>query len=133
MRAYPLHGWKAKHGYRYAKEILESGKAWQAMKNIIEAQGRKITNPRSIKLGRFTHSFKAGKAGKISHIDNVSVSRIARVAGAPFDKGAGIYLHHHVGDKVKKGDKLFTIYAENKQKMSYAKDFLKQYDGVEIK
>ncbi len=129
MEAYPLPGWKSRHGYNHAKQILESGKAWQAMMNIIQAQGARITDYRKISFGKYTFDFKACRDGKISHIDNISISRIARVAGAPFDKGAGIFLYYHVGDKVKKGDKLFTIYAENKQKLAYAKDYLEQYDG----
>ncbi len=133
MKSYPLKGWKAKHGYHYAKQLLDSGRAWEAMHSVIKAQGAKIIDPKRIRLGKRKFDYKAVKGGTVTHIDNVSVSRIAKVAGAPFDKGAGIYLHHHVGDKVKEGDKLFTIYAENKTKMQYAKDYLKQYDGVEIK
>jgi len=133
MKTYPLKGWKAKHGYRYAKQLLESGKAWEVMQRIIDAQGKKVTDPRKIKLGKNTFDFKAPCSGKINHIDNVAISRVAKVAGAPFDKGAGIYLYHHVGDKVQKGDKIFTVYAENKHKLKYAKEYLEQYDGVEIK
>ncbi|MBN1544456.1 AMP phosphorylase [Candidatus Woesearchaeota archaeon] len=132
MRAYPLSGWKARHGYRYAKELLESGRAWDAMQKIIDAQGARVKDPAKIKLGSFRFDFRAWKDGRIEHIDNVSVSRIARVAGAPFDKGAGIYLGCHVGDRVKKGGILFTVYSENRQKLAYAKDCLKQYDCVII-
>jgi len=132
MHAYPLSGWKARHGFRYAKHLLESGKAWNTMQKIIDAQGAKIKSPEKIKIGKHTFDYKAEKDGTIGHIDNISISRIARVAGAPFDKGAGIYLYHHVGDKVKKNQTIFTIYAENKQKMAYAKDYLRQYDGIII-
>ena len=62
------------------------------------------------------------KKGKVIGIDNLSISRIARIAGAPHDKGAGIYLYKHIGDKVKKGEKLFTIYAESAHHLEYAKD-----------
>jgi AMP phosphorylase len=133
MRTYPLSGWKAKHGFKYAKEILESGKAWAAMKSIIDAQGARATDPKKIRIGRFSTALKAETKGKVTHIDNTSISKIAKVAGAPFDKGAGIYLHCHVGDKVKKGQPLMTVYAENRQKLEYAKDYLKQYDGIVIK
>jgi thymidine phosphorylase len=133
MRAYPLSGWKARHGYRYAKQLLESGKAWEVMQDIIKAQGAKVTDPKKIKPGKLRFDVKARQTGKISHIDNRSISRIARIAGAPFDAGAGIYLYHHVGDKVRKGDRLFSIYAENRQKLAYAKDYLKQHEGVEIR
>jgi thymidine phosphorylase len=132
MRDYPLSHWKSRHGYHYAKQLLESGKALEAMEHIINAQGAKISSPERIRTGKYRFDVRAGKDGKITHIDNVSISRIARVAGAPFDKGAGIYLYHHVGDRVKRGSTLFTIHAENRQKLAYAKDYLKQYDGVVI-
>ncbi|NQU78144.1 AMP phosphorylase [Candidatus Woesearchaeota archaeon] len=133
MRAYPLSDWKSKHGYRYAKSILDSGKAMEVMQSIIKKQGARITSVDKIKLGKISFDVKSAGKGKIVRIDNKSISRIAKVAGAPFDKGAGIYLHHHVGDQVDKGDTIFTIYAENKQKMSYAKEFMKQYDGIVIR
>jgi len=131
MAAYPL-SWKSRHSYRYTKELLESGKAWETMRNIIIAQGAKILDPKMISVGKFTLDVKSSSDGKVSHIDNIAISRIARVAGAPFDKGAGIYLYHHVGDVVKRGDVLFTIYADNKQKLAYAKDYLNQYGSIII-
>lgn len=36
------------------------------------------------------------------------------------DKGAGVYLHKKVGDKVKKGEPLFTIYAQFKADFNFA-------------
>jgi putative thymidine phosphorylase len=128
MQEYPLSGWKARHGYRYARELLDSGKAWEKMREMIVAQGARVLEPSKIKLAKLSFDYVASAGGRILHIDNVAVSRIARVAGAPFDKSAGIYLHHHVGDVVKKGDVLFTVYAQNRQKLSYAKDYLKQSD-----
>jgi len=66
------------------------------------------------------------KSGRVIKIDNILIARIARIAGAPHDKSAGIYLYKHTGDKVKKGDMLFTIYAEGKHEFDYAKDVAKQ-------
>ncbi|MBN2367846.1 hypothetical protein JXC34_02430, partial [Candidatus Woesearchaeota archaeon] len=41
-------------------------------------------------------------------------------------------LYKHVGDKVEQGEKLFTIYAENSQKMKYAKEVFELYDGFVV-
>lgn len=120
---------KAKHGFgkRMAKELLVSGKAYKKMFDIIHAQGGPmITDPKKIMLGKYKLDVKSCKSGKISHIDNKLVSKIARVAGAPKDKGAGIYLNYHVGDKVKKGDVLFTIYADSKDKLKYAEEIFQK-------
>ena len=120
-------------GYRKASRILESGLAYKKMKEIIKAQGQKITAPEKIKLANFSFNFKASKKGILYHIDNTSISKIARVAGAPVNKKAGIYLYKHNGEKVKKRETIFTVYAESRQKLDYAKDILKQLNVIAIR
>jgi len=100
-----------------ATEALNSGKAWKKFEAIIKAQGKK----KIPKLGEYTFHFKATKRGKIKAIDNKLIARIARSAGAPLDSGAGIYIYKHIGDKIEKGEKLFTVYAENKDRLKYVK------------
>ena len=128
-------GDKAKKGAgaKKALEILKSGAAYKKMIEIIKAQGGKKIKAEDIKIGKFAYNFKANKSGLIIHIDNESISKIAKAAGAPLDNGAGIYFHKHVKNFVKKGDKIFTIYAENKQKLKYSINLLKKTDGVVVK
>jgi len=103
------------------------------MMEIIKAQGEKERNPDKIKIGKLRYEFKANKSGTVKYLDNNSISRIARSAGAPLDASAGVYFHKHVKDRVKKGEKILTIYTENKQKLSYVIDVLKKTDGVIIR
>jgi AMP phosphorylase len=49
------------------------------------------------------------KEGYVTHIRNKAIVQIARAAGAPKDKGAGILLNVTKGIKVKEGDLLFEI------------------------
>ena len=123
-------GKKAKKGkgYEKAKEILESGIAYKKFIEILKAQGGKEISPRKIKVGSFKINVKAKKNGKIRSINNKEICKIARVAGAPSDKGAGIYLYKHVGDDVKKGETIFTVYAYNKIKLNFAKKVLEKLD-----
>ena len=114
-----------KDGYKKALEILNSGKAYNKMIEIVKAQGGKEIAAEDLKIGRHSFDFLSAKSGKIADIDNTSVSRIARIAGAPHDKGAGIYLYKHVGDRVKRGEKLYTIFAESEHDLGYAKDVAK--------
>lgn len=114
-----------KDGYKKASEILNSGKAYQKMIEIINAQGGKEIPAEDIKIGKYSYDVMATKSGIVKEIDNKLISRIARIAGAPHDKGAGIYLNKHIGGKVKKGEKLFTIYAEGLHEFEYAKDTAK--------
>jgi len=45
---------------------------------------------------------------------------IARASGTPKDKGAGILLHKKMGDRVKKGDILFEVFADKGYKLERA-------------
>ena len=124
-------GKKAKkgEGIAMALEILESGKAYDKFIEIVKAQNGKEINPSRLKLARFKYDVKSTKSGKIKHLDNRALSRIARRAGAPNDKAAGIYLHVKKNFKVKKGDILFTIYADNKTKLRFAIDTYNELGG----
>jgi len=116
-----------KNPYKKALETLESGAAYTKFKDIIKAQGG---NPNvrvsDIKIGKFKSDVKAKENCIIKELDNKLLTSIAKSAGAPFDKGAGIYLNVHVKDKVKKGGILYTIYAERKQKLDYTLKLFKK-------
>ena len=122
-----------KNGKKKALEILNSGAAYKKMIEIIKAQNGNITKPEQIKLGKFRFDVKSNKNGTIRYISNSIISKVARVAGAPINKGAGIYLHKDVGNKVKNRERLFTIYSESKQKLDYAKDILKEGNAFVVR
>ncbi|MEK6845681.1 MAG: thymidine phosphorylase family protein [Nanoarchaeota archaeon] len=112
--------YKKGEGEKAAIQILNSGKAWVKMNNIIDAQGRQKKPPR----GKFTFCMNSNKTGKIIAVDNDIVAKIARIAGCPQDKGAGLILHKNVGDLVKKGELLYTVYAYNQFKLNLAKELI---------
>jgi AMP phosphorylase len=120
-------------GYHVAMNILKSGKAYEKMKEIIEAQGG---NPKvkidDIPIGSFRHEVRAEKEGRIHHVDNRAISRIARATGAPKNRGSGVLLHVKQGDKVRKGDLLFEIIAESETKLSMAIEFSETLEPVEM-
>lgn len=122
-----------KDGRKKAIEILNSGKAYKQLVKIIKAQGGKEPDINKLPLGRYKYDVKSVKKGIIKEIDNIFISKIARIAGAPSSKGAGIYLCKHVGNKVKKGEKLFIIYSESKEKLEFAKEILSEMDGIVIR
>ncbi|MBI2655368.1 AMP phosphorylase [Candidatus Woesearchaeota archaeon] len=122
-----------KNGYRKALDILDSGKAYNKMIEIIKAQKGKETAAEDIKIGKYCRDIVSAKSGKVFDIDNLIISRVARIAGAPHDKGAGLYLYKHIGDKVKKGERLFTIYSESEHEFEYAKDFAKENNGFMVR
>lgn len=95
-------------GYARAEQLLTSGEALRSMEKIIEAQGR-VTEPHC--LGELVHDVNAPEDGVVQSIDCFRLARIARLAGAPMDKGAGIDLFKKVGDAVAKGEPLYRIHA----------------------
>jgi putative thymidine phosphorylase len=121
--------YKKGNGLKVAKEILTSGQALKKMKDVISAQGKQ----KKPALGKFKYSVRSKKTGKIKEIDNRITSKIARIAGAPTDKGSGIYLSKKWNNKVRKGELLYTVYAENRLKLELAIDFVKEDNGYFIK
>jgi AMP phosphorylase len=56
--------------------------------------------------------------------------RIAREAGAPKEKGAGLVLHSKLGEPVHKDDVLFEIYAERGCKLTSALELAKKLSPI---
>ena len=120
--------YKKGQGSTAAKEILDSGKALKKMEQIIMIQGKQ----KPFKLGNHKYEVKCNHIGRVQEIDNNIIAKIARIAGAPFDKGAGLYLSKKVHEPVKKGEWLYTVYAESKFKLELAKEFLRSNNGYSI-
>ncbi|NHW23493.1 MAG: thymidine phosphorylase, partial [Archaeoglobales archaeon] len=108
-------------GYSYAKNIFESGKTLEKFREIIAAQGgNEKIKADEIPVGDKTFTITSRFEGAVVAVRNKSIVRIARSAGAPKDKGAGVYIHKKRGDVVKAGDPLLTIYAEKEWKLDNA-------------
>lgn len=116
-------------GYEEAVSILESLDGLRKMQQMIRAQG---VQEIKYDVGTFSWVFKSKRSGVVRQVDNDIISKIARMAGAPHDKGAGLYLERNVGDKVRKGEELFTIYAASEFKLHLARDVLKQDHVVKV-
>jgi thymidine phosphorylase len=101
-------GLRGGSGYARARELLESGAALKQMQKIIDAQGP--SNCR-MQLGELTHDALADRDGIVLGIDCLQMNRLARTAGAPLEKGAGIRLFKKIGDHVEAGEPLYRIYS----------------------
>ena len=100
------------------------------MQAIIKSQGGNPNiDANSVTLGGEYFRVSSQKTGRVTAVDNRALDEIARTLGAPVEKMAGIYLHRRIGQRVKKGDKLFTFYAQNKDRIELAK---KAIEKIEI-
>ncbi len=108
-------------GKETAMETLRSGKAFTKLKEIIEAQGGNpnITHT-DIKAGENRADLPSPADGYVIEFDNKRIVEIARIAGAPIDKGAGVWIHRKKGETVNKGDPLITIFADKSWKLTNA-------------
>jgi len=116
-------------GMSFAKSILVSGKAYEKFAQIIKAQRGKI---RKIKEAKYKKEILANKSGIIREINNKKINSLARIAGCPSFKASGLYLYKHLGQKIKKGEKLITIYSDSRSRLNQAKDFYKKTSPIKI-
>jgi putative thymidine phosphorylase len=121
---------KKGEGEKLAKEILYSGKAFSKFKEIIVAQGGKVSEP---KLGKFKKEIFSKKNTKVLGISNTLINSLAKVAGCPLDKYAGIDIKIGLGQKLKKGELMMTLYAESKSRLNEALNFYKRNKPLSLK
>lgn len=120
-------------GRDLARKLINNGMAGKKFREIIEAQGGdgKI-KASDLPIGRYDHTVTATMEGRIEHIDNKGISAVVRNAGAPTDKVAGMYLHVEEGDRIRKGQPLFTIYAKSERKIDQALEAYEEHKPISM-
>ncbi len=125
---------QGKEAKKLAYGQLVSWEAWKMMKKIISAQhGDPHVVSEKLVLAEHSKDILVPKTGKVVDIDMKVLNVLARTLGAPLDLKAGVYLHHKLGAQVKKWEKLFTIYADEENKIDLAMQFLKEKEIYKIK
>jgi AMP phosphorylase len=120
-----------KGGYQKADEILKSGKAEGKLREIIQAQGgNPNVKPEDIPVGAERAEVRAEQKGRVMWINTDGIVQVARAAGAPKEKGAGIMLKAKIGDAVAKDGVLFKVYAEKNSKLAAALELAKKVEPV---
>jgi AMP phosphorylase len=121
------------NGAAKAREILDSGEAYRKFMEIVVAQGgRPDLKSEDLQPGKYSYDVVSPKSGYVHAIRNKDVVSVAKAAGAPADKGAGILFSKKKGQRVEAGDVLFTIYADNEAKLKRARDAAVRYPPMEI-
>ncbi|MCG5243910.1 thymidine phosphorylase family protein [Azospirillum doebereinerae] len=114
-------------GEALARRLLDSGAALAAMERIMAMQG---PPPAAARLGSLVAEVPAAADGVVGALDCYRIARIARLAGAPNDKGAGIDLLRKVGDRVRKGEPLYRIHAGTNADFTFAQAHAAEDCGV---
>ena len=126
------------------KKVLESGEALDKLAEFVEAQGgnkEAVYNIDLLPKASIVEPVCSPVAGYISHIECDEVGICSLILGggretkeSDIDLSVGIVLTKKVGDKVKIGETLAYIHANDKKKLALAKErFLKAYSYSETK
>ncbi len=107
----------AEKGLERARQLLASGAARDRLLAIIEAQGKQ---PHLTLPGLLRHTIRARSAGRVTAIRVSQISEIARSAGAPMDKAAGIDLLVRRGDLVHAEQALFVVHSSTASDLARA-------------
>lgn len=116
-------------GLELAREILDSGRALATMERIIAAQG---PVKETCVLGTLVTEVRAPSDGIVTAIDCFRLARIARLAGAPMDKGAGIDLLKKIGESVRRGETLYRIHACFAADFKFARELSAEASGYSL-
>ena len=107
--------------YDEVVDSIKSGKAYNKFLELVKAQGGKID---SLRLSDDSIEIIATEAGVVRKIDALELGKLSIKLGAgrvskedKIDYNVGIYLNKLVGDTVKKGDLLATVYVNKNIKL----------------
>ena len=115
-------------GRQLADSLLASGAALAKFNAIVTAQGAVDR----VRPGHLTHVVRAPRAGVVVDVDGWHLAGIARRAGAPMDKSAGIHLAAAKGDTVAAGECLFVIHASTAAELHDAAALADETSGYNV-
>ncbi len=119
------------NGQARAMEMLTSGKAEAKMREIIGAQGGDPdVKPEDLVVGDERLDVRAARDGRVLWFKNRSIAQIARAVGTPNTKCAGIELGVKLGDEVKEGDVLFSVYTDSLRKLGQAEELMENLEPI---
>ncbi|HVX08524.1 thymidine phosphorylase [Humibacter sp.] len=113
------------------EEALRSGRAMDSWRSLIQAQGGDPDAP--LPHARETHTVTAPRSGVVARLDALAFGVAAWRLGAgrarqqdPVLHAAGIDLHAKLGDRVEKGDPLFTLSTDDPMRFERALEALER-------
>lgn len=113
-------------GRARAESLLGSGAAEAKFMAICAAQG----GFRDLETAPERLEIVAPRTGVLETIDNRVIARIAKLAGAPRQKCAGVRLDALLGERVEAGQPLYTIHAATRGELAYARAYVEAHPEV---
>lgn len=114
-----------------AENALSSGKAFEYFRMLVRLQGgdvNMVDNPDLLPAAELVETVDALRNGYLAGIHAREVGETAVDLGAgrarkedQIHPGVGIIVHHKIGDRVERGQPLFTIHASGQAKLDQAR------------
>jgi len=127
-------------GRALAEKSIADGSAYGKFRVLVTAQGGDVSfvdDPGKFPRAKFLEVVNAPRSGIISQVHARRVGEAAVALGAgrskkgdPVDHAVGFVLHCKVGEKVEKGQPLFTIHANDGRKLAEAREAVAAAHGI---
>lgn len=112
--------------YDLAKDALESGKAFEKLKEMVKAQGGDVSvieDNSKFESSKVAKGLAAAQEGYIYSMDTEKCGIASMILGAgrekkedTIDYSAGVIIHKKIGDYVKRGDLIASLYSSSEEK-----------------
>jgi pyrimidine-nucleoside phosphorylase len=119
-------------GRGMAEKSIASGSAFEKFRVLVQAQGGDVSyvdDTSKFPRAELVEAVESPRTGYLAQIQARTVGEAAVALGAgrarksdPIDHAVGLIIHHKVGDRVEKGDRLFTIHAKDHEKLAEGRD-----------
>lgn len=117
-------------GKETARQVLSDGRALEKFRQMVRRQGgddRIVEEPERMGSSRYSRDVLAGRTGFIAETDTREIGRASQHLGAgrlrkedEIDFMAGIRMHVRIGNFVKEGDVLATLYGADSRRLEEA-------------
>lgn len=117
---------------KLTQESIDSGRAWQFFRNLIQAQGGDlayIDNPERLPQASVVDTVTSPHTGFLSQINARLIGEASVALGAgrarkgdPIDYAVGIEVLHKVGDYIDRGMPIMKIHANRKEALQSARE-----------
>ena len=117
-------------GKETARQVLSDGRALEKFRQMVRRQGgddRIVEEPERMGSSRYSRDVLAGRTGFIAEMATQEIGRASQHLGAgrlrkedEIDFTAGIRMHVRIGNFVKEGDVLATLYGADSRRLEEA-------------
>ena len=121
--------------YKYLDELINSGKALEKFRDIINSQGGDssvIDDYTKLPQASIKYEVKSDKDGFVNNIDALKIAKACKNLGAgrekksdKIDYSAGIYLTQKYTEPVKQGETIAVIYTNKQETIQDAENLIK--------